>query len=96
MTFQINFQDPGYRSGLVTRLRAGPSGSESGHNQQILLFLNSSITNLGPTQPSAQWVPGVFFLPVVNWPARGVGNLHLTSAEIKKVWSYTFAPPNTP
>ena len=74
----------------MTRLRAGPSRFETLH-KQIFLFLNSSRTNLRPTKASAEWV-SVFF-PDVNRPTRGVGNLPLPSAEIKKVWSYTPAPP---
>jgi len=57
-TFQINFQDLGYLSRLVTRLRAGPSWFESRHMQQILLsfltfcwpcisvYLSQYLTNL--------------------------------------------------
>jgi len=53
--------------------------------QKIILFLHSSRTNLGATQPSAQWVQeGLVLGGEVNRPTRGVGNLPLNSAEIKK------------
>ena len=90
--FQIKFQDPWYRSRLVTMLRTGPSGFEYRHVQQILLFLHSCRKHLGATQPSAQWITS-FFFPGVHRPTCGVGILPLTSTEIKKVWSYTPVPP---
>jgi len=62
--------------------------------QKIILFLHSSRTNLGATQPSAQWVQeGLVLGGEVNRPTRGVGNLPLNSAEIKKAWSYAPVSP---
>jgi hypothetical protein len=49
-------------------------------------------TNLRPTQPPIQWVPGALSLRVKR-PGRAADRSTPTSAEVKKMWIYTSTPP---
>jgi hypothetical protein len=51
-----------------------------------------SIQVLGPTQPLIQWVPGPLS-PVVKLPEREADHSPPTSAEVKKMWTYTSTVP---
>jgi hypothetical protein len=52
----------------------------------------SSRPALGPTQPPVQWVPGALS-PWVKRQAREADHLPPASAEVKKMWIRTIAPP---
>jgi hypothetical protein len=52
------------------------------------LFITVSRAALGPTQPPIQWVPGALSLGVKR-PGREADHSPPSSAEVKKVWSYT-------
>jgi hypothetical protein len=56
------------------------------------LFSRSSRPALRSTQPPLQWVPGALS-PGVKRPGREVDHSPPTSAEVKKMWIYTSAPP---
>jgi hypothetical protein len=55
------------------------------------LFSMLSRPALGPTQPPIQWVPGALS-PGLMRPGREAVHLTPTSAEVKKMWMYTFTP----
>jgi hypothetical protein len=63
-------------------LRAGrPRGRSSSCGRvKNYLFSTSSIPDLGPTQPSIQWVPGI------KRQGREADHSSPTSAEVKKTW----------
>jgi hypothetical protein len=69
-------------------LRDGrPSGwNSSPVRVKNLLFSTLSIPALGATQPTIQWVLGV------NRQGREADHSSPTSAEIKKLWLYTYTP----
>jgi hypothetical protein len=46
---------------------------------------------LGPTQTPVQWVPGALSLGVQEL-GREVDHLPPTSAEVKKMWIYSYTP----
>jgi hypothetical protein len=56
------------------------------------LFFKSSRPALGSTQPPIEWVPEVLS-PGIKWPEREAGHSAPASAEVKKMWIYTFTPP---
>jgi hypothetical protein len=49
---------------------------------------------LGSTQPPIQWVLGALS-PGVKRPGREADHSPPTSAEVKKMWTYTSTPPYT-
>jgi hypothetical protein len=65
--------------------RGGRSSSLSGDKH--FHFPMSSKPALGPTQPHIQWVTGG------KLPGHEANQSHPTSAEVKKMWVYTFTPP---
>jgi hypothetical protein len=56
------------------------------------IFSTSSRPALGSTQPPIQWVPGPLS-PRVKQPGREADHSPPTSAEVKKMWIYTFTSP---
>jgi hypothetical protein len=46
-----------------------------------------------PTQPPIQWVLGALSLDV-KWQGREADHQPPASAEVKKMWIYTFTPPH--
>jgi hypothetical protein len=56
------------------------------------IFSKSSRPALGPTQPPIQWIPGALS-PGVKRPGREADHWPLSSADVKKMWIYTSAPP---
>jgi hypothetical protein len=59
---------------------------------KIFHFCMSSRPALGSTKPPIQWVPGAISLGVRR-PGREADHSLPTSAEVKKIWIYTFIPP---
>jgi hypothetical protein len=59
---------------------------------RMFLFSRSSRPALRSTQPPLQWVPGDLS-PEVKRPGREVDHSPPNSAEVKKMWIYTSAPP---
>jgi hypothetical protein len=55
------------------------------------LFSTSSRPAVGPIQPPIQWVPGALSLGV-KWLGHEADHSSPTSAEVKKIWIYTFTP----
>jgi hypothetical protein len=47
---------------------------------------------LGPTPPPIQWIPGALS-PGLKRSGREADHPSPTSAEVKKIWIYTFIPP---
>jgi hypothetical protein len=76
--------------GSVVGISRGRSSSPG--RVKNFLFSTSSRHALGPTQPPIQWVP-VFFPPGVKWQGREAHHSPSTSAEVKKMWIYTFTFP---
>jgi hypothetical protein len=56
------------------------------------LFPMSPIPVLGFTQPPIQWVPEALSSGL-KWSGREADHSPLTSAEVKKTWTYTSTPP---
>jgi hypothetical protein len=79
---------------VIDWLRAGrPKGRSSSLSKvKNFLFSTSSILALGPTHPPKQWVPGTLS-PEVKRPRREADHSFPTSAEVKKMWTYTSTPP---
>jgi hypothetical protein len=57
----------------------------------IFLVTTESRSDLGPTQPPIEWVPGVLSL-WVKLPGREADHSPPSSAEVKNAWSCTSAP----
>jgi hypothetical protein len=57
-----------------------------------VLFSKSSRPAVRSTKPPIQWVPGLLS-PEVKRPGREVNHSPPTSAEVKKMWTYTSTPP---
>jgi hypothetical protein len=74
------------------RARWQRSRSSSPSRIKTFLFSMSSRPVLGPTQPPIQWVPRDLS-PGVKRPGREADHSSLASAEVKKMWIYTFTPP---
>jgi hypothetical protein len=70
--------DEGYRSSNPSRVKN-------------FLFSTSSRLTLGPTQPPIQWVLGALS-PGVKRQGREADHSPPASAEVKKIWIYTFTP----
>jgi hypothetical protein len=60
----------------------------------FFLFSKSSRPALGSTQPPMQWVLGALS-PGVKRPEREADHSPPTSAEIKRMWTYTSTTPYT-
>jgi hypothetical protein len=73
--------------GLDDRGRSSSTGTVKN-----FLFSTSSRPALGSTQPPIQWVPGALS-PRVKRPEREAHHSPPTSAEVKKMWTYTPTPP---
>jgi hypothetical protein len=56
------------------------------------IFSKLSRPALRSTQPPIQWVPGAL-IPGVKRPGREAHHSPPASAEVKKMWIYTFTPP---
>jgi hypothetical protein len=54
------------------------------------MFTSSRLV-LGSTQPPLKWVPG-FLSRGVNWQGCEADHSPPTSAEVKKMWTYTSTP----
>jgi hypothetical protein len=76
----------------VIHLRIGLLSKGSSNRVKNFLFSTSSRRALGSTQPPIHWVP-VTLSPGVKRPGRETDHSPPTSAEVKKMWIYTFAPP---
>jgi hypothetical protein len=70
--------------------RARRSSSSPGRVKNFL-FSTSSRPALGSTQPPIQWAPGTLS-PRANRPGREADHSPPASAEVKKMWIYTFIP----
>jgi hypothetical protein len=57
----------------------------------LFLLSTSSRPALGFTQPHIQWIPGVLSTGVKR-PGREAGHSPPASAEVNKMWIYTFTP----
>jgi hypothetical protein len=75
---------------IVTRLRAGRPGFDSGQGKRIFL-VTVSRPAVGPTQPPIQWAPGAVS-PGVKRPGREADHSHPSNAVVKNAWSYTSTP----
>jgi hypothetical protein len=75
-------------------LRAGrPRGRSSSPSMvKNFLFSMSFRPDLGPTQPPIQWVLGALSLGV-EWQGHEADHSPPTSVKVKKLWTYTSAPP---
>jgi hypothetical protein len=62
------------------------------HFVLLPIHLHFVQTGLGSTQPPIQWVPGALS-PGVKRQWREADHPHPASAEVKKIWVYTFTPP---
>jgi hypothetical protein len=69
----------------------GDRSSSSGRVKNFL-FSMSSTPALGFTQPPIQWGTGVSF-PGVKRPGREADHSLPSSAQVKKLWTYTSTPP---
>jgi hypothetical protein len=67
-------------------------GVPSAGRVKNFLFSTSSRPTLGSTQPPIQWVPEALS-PGVKRQGREADHSPLTSANVKKMWSYTSTPP---
>jgi hypothetical protein len=63
-----------------------PSGGKKFH------FSMSFRSALGPTQPPIRWVPGALS-PGIKGQGHEADHSPPISAEVKKMWVYTFTPP---
>jgi hypothetical protein len=70
----------------------GLLGFDSRRGLGIFLFTTASRTDLGPTQPPIQWVPGALSLGVKRLRCEA-DHSPPCSAEVKNEWSYTSTPP---
>jgi hypothetical protein len=75
------------RAGRLRGRSSIPGGGKNFH------FPTSSRPTLGPTQPPIQWVPGTLS-PGVKRQGREADRYPPTSAEVKKMWIYTYTPPD--
>jgi hypothetical protein len=57
----------------------------------IFLVSNMSRTDLGPTQPPIQWVPGALSLGVKR-PGHEAHHSSPSTTEVNNAWSYTSTP----
>jgi hypothetical protein len=75
-------------------LRAGRPmvRSSSPNSVKNFLFSKSSRPALGFTQPPIQWVPGALSSGLKQ-PGREAEHSPPASAEVKKMWIYTYTPP---
>jgi hypothetical protein len=86
------------RSGQCSRysnwLRAGLPRDRSSNPSRVknFLFSTSSRSALGSTQPPIHWVLWALS-PGVKRPGREADHSPPTSAEVNKMWLYTFTPP---
>jgi hypothetical protein len=78
--------------GWTGRLRGRSSSTGRVKN---FLFSTSSIPAAGSTQPPIQLVPRALS-PGLQRPGHEADHSPPTSAEVKKMWSYTSSPPQTP
>jgi hypothetical protein len=69
--------------------RGSIPGRSSGKN---FIVTTASRQDLGPTQPSVEWVLGAVS-PSINRPGREAGHLPPSSADVKNGWSYTSTLP---
>jgi hypothetical protein len=74
--------------GIVTKLGAGRSGSDSRQSLGIFLFATASRLDLWPTQPPTQWVAGALS-PGVKQTGCEADHSPPSSSEVKNAWSYT-------
>jgi len=78
-------------SDIVTVVWAGQLGFDSWQGLGIFLFATTSRPSLGLTLPPIPWVLGVISLEVKHLGCKA-DHSPPSSAEVKNVWSYTFAP----
>jgi hypothetical protein len=77
---------------MITYLSIGVLGFDSRRRLGIFLFTTASRTEMGPTQPPNQWVPGAISLGV-KWPGHEADHSPPSSAEVKECVDYTSNPP---
>jgi hypothetical protein len=83
---------PRYLSRYSDRLRAALSGFGSRQAARFLLVCIASRPAVGPTQPPIRWVPGAIS-PGGKVSSHEADHSPLSNAEVKKLWSYTYASP---
>jgi len=79
----------------IVNCTIGVLGFDSRRGSGIFLFTTASRTDLGPTQPPIQWVPGALSLGVKR-RGREAANSPTSRAEVREWVELYLYSPNTP
>jgi hypothetical protein len=92
----IPFYSPGMSRGIVVSIATGDWTAENKRSTpgraKNFNFSLSSRSALGPTKPPIEWELGAVYPGVKPW-GRNADHSPPTTAEVKKMYIYTFTPP---